>query len=167
MMQHPSTAVLDHPSLTRDALRQRPAAKASRTDGRTPLRSLVIVFPLLLMEVEIVPSRTSRRAGLGYVTIWDMLEGLYYALRAPISPQELRTLGQSERATLLAAAESRRRGVPELEKLEGEAGIVLRRIDYLARRRWFVGIRPALAYELPKGSKLGEVFVVQVGTGAR
>ncbi|KAM5543594.1 hypothetical protein V8D89_002845 [Ganoderma adspersum] len=167
MMRHPSTAVLDHPSLTHDALRQRPAVRASRADGRQPLRSLVLVFPLLPMEVEIVPSRASLRAGLAYVTIWDVLEGLYYGLRAPISPQELRTLGQSERATLQATAESRRRDVPELEKkLAGETGNSLRRIDYLARRRRFVGMRPALAYERPTRRKLGEVFVVQVGTGA-
>ncbi len=171
MLRHPSTASIDHPSLTHDALRRRCAVRGGRVDGRRqPLRSLVLVFPLLpAMEVEIVPSRASLRAALAYVSLWDVLEGLYYGLRAPIPPHDLRKLGAGVRATLLAAAETRRRtgGAPELEKenLKGESG--LRRIDYLARRRRFVGIRPALGYELPRGRKLGEVFVVEtVGTGA-
>ncbi|PIL23031.1 hypothetical protein GSI_14338 [Ganoderma sinense ZZ0214-1] len=162
VMRHSSTAVLDHPSLTLDALRQRCAFKASRADGRHPLRSLVLIFPFLpTIQVEIVPSRASLRAGLHHISIWDVLEGLYYGLRAPISPHEFRTLGPSERDTLHAVAETRRRAMGESDS---ESGTV-RRIDYLGRRRRFVGVRPALAYELPAGGrKLGEVFVVEVGT---
>ncbi|KAI1787990.1 hypothetical protein LXA43DRAFT_1162329 [Ganoderma leucocontextum] len=166
LMRHPSTAFLDHPSLTHDALRRRCAVRASRVDGRQPLRSLVLIFPLLPMEMEIVPSQASLRAGLGYVSLWDVLEGLYHGLRAPIAPHELRELEKSERETLLAAAEVRRRGVPEIELSGSAGGNTLRKIDYLSRRRRFLGIRPALGYELPGGRKLGEVFVVEVGTAA-
>ena len=161
MTRHPSNAILNHPSLTHDALRRRCAVRTSRVDGRQPLRSLVLVIPLLQIETEIVPLTKSVRAGAEYISIWDVLEGLYHELRAPLLPQELRKLNPSERATLLTAAEDR---VPASE--HGHT-LTLRKIDYLSQRRWFLGIRPAPGYEVPKGRKLGQVFVVEVGTGPR
>ena len=112
------------------------------------------------MEIEIRPSHRSIRALTSYITVWDVLEGLYHGLREPITPQELLKFTPPEKTTIAKASEIRRRCVVE----DRNSGHVARKIDYLLGRRHFLGIRLALGYELPEGRKFGEVFVVQVET---
>ncbi|KAI0687559.1 hypothetical protein C8Q76DRAFT_760098 [Earliella scabrosa] len=151
MMLAPMTALHSNPAISPAELRR----SAIRTSGwnRQPIHSLVLMFPYLPMEIEIKASRMSS------VTVEDVLEGLYHALRAPIERQDFRKRSESEQSTLLRASERRRRLLPE-DSYSREA---LLKIDFLGRRRRFMGIRPALPYEVPRGGRGGEVYIVEVG----
>lgn len=159
LMYPPSTARVDYLA-TRVDLRRR---SVFRINGRTPLappiQSIVLMFPLLPMEFEIKPSNVWTSSGL-YITIGDVLEGLYRGLRVPVVESEVMRLSDSERETLRRASERRCR---LLRENSGWRDVFLK-VDYLARRRRFLGIRPALPYEIPRGRKSGEVYIVEVGT---
>ncbi|RPD60327.1 hypothetical protein L226DRAFT_444211, partial [Lentinus tigrinus ALCF2SS1-7] len=162
LLYHPTAALLESPSISPRDLR-RCAFRTSATSQGPSLQSLVLIFPLLPMEIEIGVSSSgaSRRASgsIACLTVGDVLEGLYRGLRAPIEPHEFMALSEPEKGTLFRACEVRCRCLPE----DARSRHALRKIDYLARRRRFLGIRPAMPYELPKRRKLGEVYVVEVG----
>ncbi|KAI0760702.1 hypothetical protein C8Q74DRAFT_1298295 [Fomes fomentarius] len=126
-----------------------------------PLHAFVLVFPLLPMEIHITHLPTSpSHSAPEPVTVWDVLEGLYRGLRVGITDEELEPLSESEMGTLLSTSETRYIRVPgDAYALHG-----LRRVDFLAKRLRFMGIRPALGHEVPQGRCLGEVFVVEIAT---
>ncbi|KAI0687585.1 hypothetical protein C8Q76DRAFT_803524 [Earliella scabrosa] len=175
LLCNPLTALLKPENQTIELGILRCVAVRSESMGHDDgLRSLVLVFPFLPLEIEVTHPRThpshrtedpetaspEQEQEAAAVTIWDVLEGLYRGLRAPIAEEELARLSESERGTMQRAAAAR------CEVLPGDAHALhgLRKVDYLARRRRFLGVRPALRQELPLGRRLGEVFVVEVGT---
>ena len=165
LLYHPTRALLESPYISHSDL-SRCAIRSSPMGRMYALQSLVLIFPLLPMEIEVgrPTPRMSRRTSFSEascLTIGDLIEGLYWGLRAPIEPQELARLSLSEQGTLRRACELRCRCLPE----DARSSHALRKIDYLSRRRHFLGIRPAIPYELPDGRRSGEVFVVEVGTG--
>ncbi|KAI0760716.1 hypothetical protein C8Q74DRAFT_1298411 [Fomes fomentarius] len=159
LMYPPSTARIEYLA-TRVDLRRR---SVFRIHGRNPLappiQSIVLMFPLLPMEFEIKPSNVWTSSG-PYITIGDVLEGLYRGLRLPVVESEVMRLSDAERETLRRASERRCRLLP---KDSGWREVYLY-VDYLGRRRRFLGIRPALPYEIPGGRESGEVYIVEVGT---
>ena len=88
---------------------------------------------------------------------------LHDALRAPIEAHELKRLGAPERAALLRSAAARRRRQQLSGPADAQSSGVPRKVDYLGRRRRFLGIRPATGGEVPLGKRWGEVFVVEWG----
>ncbi|KAI0823453.1 hypothetical protein BC628DRAFT_1324629 [Trametes gibbosa] len=154
-------------------LAARCAARADHYGGSgKPLRSLVLVFRYLPLQIEIKPSRRRRPSAsdseAAYVSVWDVLAGLYDGLRAPVDPTVYNSMSRADQEILRRCAAQRvgllresDRGPPGLGGGLGRA-VSLRKIDFLRQRRRFVGIRAAEGDEIPKGRRFGEVFVVEV-----
>ena len=122
---------------------------AVRTNGE-PLARLTLVFPSLRLQLPVLPSRRS----LGYATLWDVLLALHRGLLEPARAHELAVLGANVHAELLQAANAAGNGT----------GLNYpRRVELLGEKKWFLGIRPAMPWEVPGGTRIGEVFVVEVG----
>ncbi|KAH9848757.1 hypothetical protein C2E23DRAFT_897371 [Lenzites betulinus] len=141
---------------------------AARVDGK-PLRSLVLVFRYLPLQIEIKPwrpsgARDTPQGDAACVSVWDVLNGLYDGLRGPVDPTMVSSMPQcgSERPedVLYRAAKRRLALLPD-DRRPGEP--LIRKVDFLRGRRRFLGIRVAERDEVPKGRRLGEVFVVEVG----
>ncbi len=164
LLYHPTVAYLENLSIPHGDL-SRCAMRSRETDHVLCLQSLVLIFPLLPVQINIraaVSGTTHHGSGSApCLTVIDVLEGLYWGLRAPIEPGDFMRLRESEQRTLLRACEVRCRCLPEDERSRH----ALRKVDYLARRRHFLGIRPAMSYEVPRGRNGGEVYVVELGTG--
>ncbi|KAI8974818.1 hypothetical protein BD414DRAFT_556148 [Trametes punicea] len=139
------------------------AARSRVADSRLPLRTLIMVLPTIPLEVEIVPSTEPLWADmpLPYVTVGDVLHGLYRALRVPIKPEELGKLDPGRRELVRRSFERRLRDDPTNRARNLEYGI--RRIDYLGHRRYFLGIRPARSFDVAERRKRSEVFIVELG----
>ncbi|RDX42927.1 hypothetical protein OH76DRAFT_1299885, partial [Lentinus brumalis] len=161
LLYHPTVMLLENTSFPHGDL-SRCAIRSSETYHVPPLQSLVLIFPLLPMQIEIrtaVSGTTHHASGSApCLTVGDVLEGLYRGLRAPIEPGDFMRLSESEQRTLLRACEVRCRCLPEDERSRH----ALRKVDYLARRRHFLGIRPAMSYEVPRGRNLGGFYVVEL-----
>ncbi|CDO71028.1 hypothetical protein BN946_scf184844.g32 [Trametes cinnabarina] len=149
--------VMKHPDNIRLGTRSSPK------DNRLPLRRMVLILPHTPREIEITPATEAlwASAPLPYVTVGDVLHGLYRALRIPVDPQELARLDPSRRDLLRQAFEARLRDDPANRARNLDYGI--RRIDYLGDIRAFLGIRPAHIFEVPRRERLGAVFVVELG----
>ncbi|KAI0628662.1 hypothetical protein C8Q77DRAFT_1147476 [Trametes polyzona] len=154
-------------SLTTQRLMQsdtvRCAARSSVKNSRLPLHKVVLIFPGVPLEVEIMPSADARWSDrpLPYVTVGDLLYGLYRSLRTSVQQDEYERLSVSEREALRRAFDARLRRDPQHHTQNLEHGI--RRIDYLGERRRFLGIRPASRREIPPQRRGEEVFVVELG----
>ena len=159
---------------------QRCAVRAAGHNSARPLRSLVLTSPHLLAPIEIAiatpprapphPQRPQHPEDAppppppsSHITVADVLGGLHDALRAPIEAHELKRLGAPERAALLRSAAARRRRQQLSGPADAQSSGVPRKVDYLGRRRRFLGIRPATGGEVPLGKRWGEVFVVEWG----
>ncbi|KAI0765916.1 hypothetical protein BD413DRAFT_453081, partial [Trametes elegans] len=149
-LYYPSTPII---SWTEFAL---PAAQAALPDGGHPLCLLVLIFPHLSIKLEITPSAGGSPAGdRRYVSVWDVLLGLYNGLRTPITPAALADMASADQRGLARSATRR------MELLPSDRGSSsIRKVDFLGRRRRFLGIRSAQPGEVPLGKGLGEVFVV-------
>lgn len=172
LYQHPYTLELSDerhtPStpLSWEYLAARPAVCAGLRDGGYPLRSLTLVFRFLPLQIEVKPGAHSPPKGIppeehDYVSVADLLIGLYEGLRAPVDPGLYARMSGPQQATLWRAAARR------VKALAGDQHgplpyPMLRQVDFLRKRRRFVGIRVAEREELPKGKRYGEVFVVEV-----
>ena len=132
-----------------------PAVRVNASPQARALSNLTLVLPNLppSTHVTVLPTHPD-----GFASVADVLVALHRRLREPIPEHELyHALGGDERARLRRSTRERAGG-------HGRLGRGPRRkIDFLAKRRRFLGIRPAIAEELPPGACLGEVFVVEMG----
>ncbi|PIL23036.1 hypothetical protein GSI_14343 [Ganoderma sinense ZZ0214-1] len=167
VMQHPNSIKLggagspqkrelSHEDLARCAVRT--SAKGSPL----LLRRIVLIFPGLPLEIEVNPADSPvwTATPLPYLTVGDVLYGLYKALRTSVAPREFDGLEPGHRELMNRAFKKRLRGDPEHHDKNVRHGV--RRIDYLGEARQFTGLRPAGSVELSPGRRLGEVFVVQL-----
>ena len=144
----------------------RAAVCASRRDGSRPLERFVLMFAGLPMEIEVSHTHPANRWGLAdldvsYVTIQDVLRTIYKWVNAPIEEGEMTALDGPLFATVVEAAEMRRRWRPM--GWNNTTGAPFLKIDYLGARRRFKGIRPARREELPAERRVDEVFVIELG----
>ncbi|KAI0628650.1 hypothetical protein C8Q77DRAFT_1147365 [Trametes polyzona] len=128
-----------------------------------PLQTVVLIFPGVPLEVEVIPSANAQWSDrpLPYVTVGDLLYGLYKSLRISIHQDDYERLSVSEREALRLAFEARLQRDPEHHAQNLERGF--RRIDYLGDMRIFLGIRPACHDEIPPARRGEEVFMVELG----
>lgn len=150
-------------ALSRGHPTARCAVLAAPEDGGKPLRSLVLIFRSLPLQITITPSyvfsHDNRRVPDAFVSIWDVLAGLYSALRAPV---DIETFVGLEKERVCRAADLRMQLLKKDRR--PERCHVVRNIDLL-EKRCFLGIRVATPSEVPQHRTFGEVFVVEVGSG--
>ena len=168
-MEHPNAIKLGSAGsprkreLTQDDL-ARCAVRTSAKGSPLLLRRILLTFPGLPLNIEITPAEdpvwTSRT--LPYLTVGDVLYGLYRALRTSVEPREFNSLEPAHRELLSRAFEKRLRNDRKNREKNVTHGI--RRIDYLGEKRLLVGLRPASRAETPPGSRQGEVFVVELAS---
>ncbi|KAH9887976.1 hypothetical protein C8Q73DRAFT_776675 [Cubamyces lactineus] len=139
------------------------AVRSSAKDSRLPLRKVVLILPSIPLEFEITPAPDPLWAAepLPYVTVGDVVHGLYKALRISVRPDEVERLDARRRDHVRQAFEKRVREDPANRGRNVQFGI--RRVDFLGDHRAFLGIRPAHASEVPARCKRSEVFVVELG----
>ncbi|OJT07661.1 hypothetical protein TRAPUB_1460 [Trametes pubescens] len=156
-------------ALSRAQLTARCAVWGAPQDGGRPLRSLVLIFRGLPLQIKIPPSgvfsHINRRGPADFVSIWDVLAGLHNELHAPVDRALFAGLPGPDKKRALRRSADR----PEPVLAEGRQqvqGHLLRNIDLLAGRRFF-GVRVATDGEVPWDRHFGEpeVFVVEVGSG--
>ncbi|PPQ91531.1 hypothetical protein CVT25_008800 [Psilocybe cyanescens] len=99
--------------------------------------SMVVVCDRLPWALTILPT-SSRR---GYVTIRDVFDGLYAALRTPVLDAELATLPQAGKIAVKSAYLSRCKQIVDYELYDMEMGKGIKRVDFLGKHTIFYGIK--------------------------
>ena len=120
------------------------------------LPMLTLVFPHTPLVQAVVHPTYPRT----FVSTADVLAALYYAFREPVDPAVLVTLGRNDRARVNWNARMRCAAEGDWDT----AGGMMRKIDFLGTETRFLGLRPAASLEVPLGTCLGEVFVVEMGS---
>ncbi|KAL1948709.1 hypothetical protein VTO73DRAFT_10515 [Trametes versicolor] len=145
----------------------RPAVRAAPQDGSQPLRSLVLIFPKLLFQIEVKPSHSPPKGApppkADFVSDWDVLTAIYDYLRKPVDGELYDRMSGRRQDALCRAGAQRLKAL--VEDQQEPVPRLLRNIDLLGRRHRFNGIRVAQPDEVPKGRQFGEVFVVEVSRG--
>ncbi|RPD70878.1 hypothetical protein L226DRAFT_538479 [Lentinus tigrinus ALCF2SS1-7] len=136
------------------------AVRKSANGSPMMLTRITLVFPGLPLMVEIKPADAPMwtPTPLLYLTVGDVLYGLYEALQVSIRRQEFDALSRAHRDAVSRVFYGRIARDPESYDQNMRRGV--RRIDYLGEMRRFVGLRPAAGIEVPTGKRRGEVFVV-------
>ncbi|OJT07985.1 hypothetical protein TRAPUB_1135 [Trametes pubescens] len=152
--------------LSWDDLATIPAVCAAFRDGGYPLHSLTLVFRFLPLQIEVKPGAHPPPKGTppedhDHVSVADLFVGLYNGLRAHVDPRLFARMSGPQQTTLWHTGARRVKAL--VEDQQGPLPYPLRQIDFLRRRRRFLGIRVAEKEELPAGKRYGEVFVVEVG----
>ncbi|RPD72385.1 hypothetical protein L226DRAFT_546934 [Lentinus tigrinus ALCF2SS1-7] len=124
------------------------------------LTRITLVFAGLPLIIEIEPTDAPvwTSTPLPYLTVGDVIYGLYKALRLSVSSREFEVLTWAHRESVSRAFHKRLasdRGNYDKNVRHG-----VRRIDYLGEMRQFVGLRPAAWMEVPTGKRREDVFVV-------
>ncbi|KAI0754065.1 hypothetical protein C8Q80DRAFT_1095488 [Daedaleopsis nitida] len=143
------------------------ASSAARAKGSPlRLRHMTLVFPGLPLTVEIEPDERPvwTMRPLPYLTVGDVLYGLYRSLRLSVEPREFDKLSRELRDSMSRAFDKRlmRDRASSRESVDRNLHHGVRRVDYLGERRQLVGLRPAVGAEVPPGRRKGEVFVVKL-----
>ncbi|KAF8069275.1 hypothetical protein FPV67DRAFT_1116715 [Lyophyllum atratum] len=127
LTQHPSTITSHHQGISQRALSE-PATKP-------PLASLTLLIPHLPWTVTV-------HASYGpYVTVTDVLEGIYRKLRANISSHEFNSLpSEKDRRRVTSAYEQRYRRIRGSRDYEDEKRQGVRRVDFLMGHTRFMGL---------------------------
>ena len=159
----PSDALLRSPSVTQSDL-LRPAAWIGPSPRDGALRALTLVFSHYPLQIEMVAPAAGSLSATPFVTVWDVLDGIYQGLRETVPAREFMGLGEREQGGLMQAADERCARFPEDGRRAREAFL---KVDYLSRHRKFLGIRAAMLHELPRGTRCGEVYVLEVGKSNR
>ncbi|KAI0765912.1 hypothetical protein BD413DRAFT_606073 [Trametes elegans] len=139
------------------------AARTSMKNSRLPLAKMVLVVPGYPLEVEVTPAAEPLWSDrpLPFVTVGDILYGIYRALRESVNTTEFDRLPRAQRDAMRVAFERRLRSDPANYARNLQTGV--RRVDYLGVKRQFIGIRFALGMELPPRRQREETFVVELG----
>ena len=123
----PSTLRLRNPSISLQVLLE-PATQP-------PLPFIVIISPQLPWRLTVSAKQYS------YVTVSDLLEGAYHALRLNATQTEYELLPSKEmKATVSESYKRRYNRLSNLEERERERTRGLRRIDFLGTRNNFLGL---------------------------
>ena len=127
----PSTLRLRNPSISLQVLAE-PATEP-------PLPFIVVISPHLPWRLMVSAKHHS------YVTISDLLEGVYHALRLNATQTEYELLPSKEMKMTINESYKRRYGrLSNLEERERERTRGLRRIDFLGTRNNFLGLSSTL-----------------------
>ncbi|KAI0641431.1 hypothetical protein C8Q79DRAFT_895418, partial [Trametes meyenii] len=168
VMNHPDTIQLGsaYSSASRYFSQSDLARCAGRSDvknSRLPLRRMVLIFLDIPLEIEVTPSAEAywSERPLPFVTVGDVLYGLYRTLRVSVGQSELDKLDVHMREMSYRMFDARLRDDPRNHSRNLEFGV--RRIDCLGEHRQFLGIRPAIGQELPLRRRGEDVFVVELG----
>jgi len=125
--QPPSTITSHHKGISLRALSE-PATKP-------PLTAITIVVPHLPWSITVHPSHGT------YVTVTDVLEGIYRKLRTNISAQEFHALpSEKDMRRVTVAYEQRYRRVRGSREYEDEKRSGVRRVDFLMGHTRFMGL---------------------------
>ena len=146
----------DDPTLLlagRPSVRQDPAVRSGASATAPAMRTITLLFPHLPpVEITVLPTYPRE-----FATPADVLVALHRALREPVPAHVLAQLGRDQQAQL--RRDARARCVASGEAADG----VVKKIDFLAGRRRFLGLRPARQVEVPFGKDPGQVFLVEHG----
>ncbi|KAH9475324.1 hypothetical protein JR316_0012435 [Psilocybe cubensis] len=99
--------------------------------------SLVVVCDRLPWMLTIYPTSSHR----SYVTVRDVFDGIYTALRKPVLTAELATLSPAGKAAVTAAYHERCRRIVDPEMFEMEMSKGFKRVDFLGKHTTFYGIK--------------------------
>ncbi|KIK00417.1 hypothetical protein K443DRAFT_679215 [Laccaria amethystina LaAM-08-1] len=126
MSRHISTLRLSHPSLSPRLLAE-PATQP-------PMHSLTIVCPHLPWPINVKARKRN-----GYITVADVMDGLYHALRPNATEAEFRSLSHDLRHQVNKAYQQRYRRASLMDYAHEKAQGV-RRVDFLGGRNTFMGL---------------------------
>ena len=128
------------------------------------LTRITLVFPGLPLIIEVAPDPRPlwTSVPLPYLTVGDVLYGLYRALRLSVPRRDFSALSSARREAVNRAFQ--RRLADDRRNYHENLRYGVRNIDYLGETRWFLGLRPAKDREVPRGSRRGEVFVVELAS---
>lgn len=131
--QHPSTITSHRVGLSQRMLDE-PATSP-------PLTTMTLFSPYLRWSIVITAS-TGRRGG--FVTVGDVLDGVYRSLRNNITSAEFYSLpGEKERRRVTKAYEQRYRRIHGEREYDDEKRRGVRRVDFLMGNTRFIGLSPA------------------------
>lgn len=127
------------------------------------LSRMTLLFPGLPFTIEIKPDERPvwTNTSLPYLTVGDVLYGLYRTLRLSVGQREINSLDGTQRESLRRAYEKRLQR-DSRQNYERNVRHGIRQVDYLGDMRQFVGLRLAVGAEIPYGRGKGEVFVVKL-----
>ena len=136
------------------------AVRKSANGSPMMLRRITLVFPDLPLMVEIEPADAPlwTPTPLPYLTVGDVLYGLYKSLRLSIPSREFDALTRAHQESIIRTF--KKRLASDRENYDKNVHYGVRHIDYLGEMRRFVGLRPATGTEIPAGKRKGKVFVV-------
>ena len=164
VLEDPDHALAADPSFaltgnSPSSLRHRAAARVNASKDAPALRTLTLVLRHLTpIYITVLPTRPSKVASVA-----DVLHALHRGLLEPVSMFVLGMQGEEDRARLQQNARAREKSGWAHPRLRGRAEPgTIRNIDFLAKHRRFLGIRPAMRHEAPDGARFGEVFVVEL-----
>ena len=86
------------------------------------------------------------------------MNALHRGLREPANERQLAAFSSTDRAKVEFYAKGRSAHAQENRR----TGDVVRKVDFIGRRRGFMGIRVANPNEVPDGSSLEAAFVVEL-----
>ncbi|RPD60335.1 hypothetical protein L226DRAFT_538472 [Lentinus tigrinus ALCF2SS1-7] len=140
------------------------AVRKSANGSPMMLKRITLVFPGHPLIVEVLPEGRPlwTSTSLPYLTVGDVLYGLYRALRLSAGRREFDSLSRSRRESVSRAFE--RRLASDRRNYHENMRYGVRNVDYLGETRRFLGLRPAEGGEIPRGCRRGEVFVVELAS---
>ena len=127
----PPTTVTPHlPSLSPTVL--------AESATNPPLPTLTIVHPYLPWPITITPS--SGKPG-AFITVSDVLRGIYHSLRLNVTPAEFKNLPSTEAQHRVNEAYRRRyKRITDARVYAEEKGKGLKRVDFLVDKHRFMGL---------------------------
>lgn len=137
-----------------------PAIQMSIDGGPILYPQMLLVFSGLPLRINI--QLANRPVSVSnprpYLTVGDVLYGLYMLLRRSVDPRQFALLEQAHRQAITRVFHTRL--TREWMHYWHNVYHGVRGIDYLGVMRVFVGLRPAVGSEVPLGRQAGEVYVV-------
>jgi hypothetical protein len=127
MSRHLSSLRFSHPSLSPHLLTE-PATQP-------PMHSLTIVCPNLPWPINV-----KARHRNGYITVADVMDGLYHALRPKVTEAEFRSLLSHDLRHQVNKAYQQRYRRASLMDYAHEKAQGVRRVDFLGGRNTFMGL---------------------------
>ena len=139
-----------------------PAVRSGRGSPQK-LKKMTLVFPGLPLVINIEPDDRPvwTSTPLHYLTVGDVLYGLYRSLRLSVERSEFDKQSASMKESMRRAFE-RRRDRDSRANWEKNTHHGVRYVDFLGEMRRLVGLRAAVGEEIPYGKRRGEVFVVKL-----
>ncbi|KAI5828004.1 hypothetical protein K523DRAFT_308126 [Schizophyllum commune Tattone D] len=112
-----------------------PSALLAEPATNPPIAALTVASSRLPWAFRIEGATRSERYDAAYVSVRDVLDGLYAAMRAPVGEREYKAYADRRGVRHAFAERCRVSSRPAEEKAQG-----LRRVDLLTTRIWFAGL---------------------------